>query len=164
MKKVVVYSRGQVMDMSPSDKYCLISIWSKSPLNTRDYKDDDINMDGWMDVIKMEFDDVTYQQPKMKFTLFDHKFAGVLLDFIEKNDGEFAKFIVHCDAGISRSTAVAAFLKDAYDYDVYYKGHGHSDQFRNVIVYTELRREWMRRNGTSYEETAPDVSSPYARK
>jgi len=74
--------------------------------------------------------------------LFDEEMAEKTVAFIEKYKG--LNFVVHCDAGISRSVAVATFMKDVYEYDRELFEIG-SDRFRNIHVMNLLRRAWYKR-------------------
>jgi predicted protein tyrosine phosphatase len=104
---------------------------------TSQYGKEDVPMEGWNDVIKLEFDDIVSFSPKMKLTPFDTKMANELLSFIKAHEGE--EFVVHCDAGMSRSVAVGCFLRDDMDYDMELYSIG-TDKYRNVIIMNALRR------------------------
>lgn len=151
-KYVDVHNRFHAGLLEPCDSTCFISIWSLSALAKAQYMDEDLpNLDGdWKATLKIEFDDVTEPKFGMELTLFDEEMANRVLDFIEEHDGR--PFVIHCDAGISRSVAVASFMRDAYEYEPTFHEIG-SDQFRNVLVYNQLRRAWMARN--------PDASLGY---
>jgi protein-tyrosine phosphatase len=103
-------------------------------------------MKGWHDSMKVEFDDVTHTLPVQGMTVvpFDESMGVTVLDFIEKNNGN--PFIIHCDAGMSRSVAVACFMELCYNYSPVYHTINH-DGMRNILVLNILRREWMKRNG-----------------
>ncbi len=135
--KVQVYSRQHMREIEPNAYKCLVSIWSEIALATQSYQDDDIPLKGWWDALKLEFDDVVDPIVGMDVTIFDERMAKELLAFIDKNKGR--DFVIHCDAGISRSVAVASFMKDAYEYDMELFEIG-SDQFRNIRIVNLLRR------------------------
>ena len=80
------------------------------------------------------FDDAT--QGIEPFTkLFKESQARQIIDFVaDKTD-----LLVHCDAGMSRSVAVGAFLRDCYGADLTLV-NASSDRFYNVLVYTTLKR------------------------
>lgn len=137
--KVQVYSRKHMKEIEHSEYDCLISIWSTIALATQSYSDDDVPMDGWKDVLRLDFDDVVETKLGMSLTMFDEEMAKKVIAFIEKNKG--SNFVIHCDAGLSRSVGVASFMKDVYTYDMELFEIG-SDQFRNIHVVNLLRRAW----------------------
>lgn len=139
MKKVEVFNRMDVSKMPPDAGACLVSIWSAILVARNKY--DPMSLDGWKDVLRLDFDDVTEKHEHT--TMFTEEQADKLLDFIIANDG--SPFVVHCDAGVSRSVAVGSFMRDAFDYKPRFYQTG-SDQFRNIHVYNLLRRAWMKRN------------------
>lgn len=140
--KVQVYNRKHMKEIEQNVDICLISIWGKIALATQNYSENDVPMDNWRDVLKLEFDDAVEPVLGMELTLFDEEMAEKTVAFIEKYKG--LNFVVHCDAGISRSVAVATFMKDVYEYDRELFEIG-SDQFRNIHVMNLLRRAWYKR-------------------
>ena len=148
---VDVLSRRKVSAMEPRDDTCLVSIWSLVALATGFYEEAPINFEGWKDTIRLDFDDVTLRDnvpilnPLMRVdddhsfvtVPFDSTHARPLLDFIERHKG--SPFIVHCDAGISRSVAVGTFMAAFHGYDVKFH-QTNSDEYRNIHVFNVLRR------------------------
>lgn len=147
-----VFSRKEVSSVvAPDADACLISIWSTIALATEWYAELPIGFDGWKDSIKLEFDDVVNLSDRrygFDSLRFSGEMAESLLDFIEKHKG--SNFVIHCDAGISRSVAVGAFLRDFYDYEARFYVTKH-DEHRNMWVYNLLRRTWMKKNGSEIE-------------
>ena len=137
LKLIRVYNRTQMKSVKPEDSVNLISIWSLNFMARSQYGKEDVPMDGWKDVMKLEFDDVVSFTPQPKLVPFDAKMADELLSFMESHMGE--EFVVHCDAGMSRSVAVACFLRDHYDYDVEIYSID-TDKYRNVTIMNMLRR------------------------
>lgn len=154
--QVDVFNRRTVSAMEPQADTCLISIWSLIALGTHFYDEAPLNLEGWKDVLRLEFDDVTLNEQKVMIlnplmrgdtdsfetTPFSEEHAGQVLDFIDKHHGE--PFIVHCDAGISRSAAVASFMEIYHGYDAKYHQTG-DDRHRNIHVFNLLRRALMAR-------------------
>lgn len=105
-------------------------------------------LEEWKDILRVDFDDITqmeisdherYGEGELHYVLMDYSHAELIKNFIEKHRGE--EFVIHCDAGISRSTAVASFMETYYDYDVeYYETGDQRDQFKNIHVYSLLKR------------------------
>lgn len=143
--KVEVYSREHVRQLDPRPDTCLISIWSLIALAACEYKDVDVPMDGWYASLRLNFDDVTHTLPigGMIVVPFDEAMGSQVLDFIEGNLER--NFVIHCDAGMSRSVAVASVMAMLYGYDPVYHETGH-DGMRNILVVNTLRREWINRH------------------
>jgi predicted protein tyrosine phosphatase len=72
--------------------------------------------------------------------------ANEIVEFIEKNQNKV--FHIHCHAGISRSSAVAYFIRDYYEFvnkelfDRRYTGK----KFPNQKVFSELKRAFERKH------------------
>jgi len=149
--KVDVLNRRTVSAMVPLADTCLVSIWSEIMLASQHYDDMPITFDGWKASLRLDFDDVTLNDQKVlimnpmmrhdssgfETTPFSEEHANALLDFIDVNDG--SPFVIHCDAGISRSAAMASFMEMAYGYDATYHQTG-DDKHRNIHVFNLLRR------------------------
>jgi len=94
------------------------------------------NPDAYVDILEMEFDDIdnigkeTVEEILEKgFTVFTPKHAALIVDFFEKY--EAYPLVTHCQAGLSRSPAVAVAFS-------YYK--------RDVAGYTSLKVEYAAAN------------------
>ena len=133
--KVDVYNREQACKLIPDANKCFISIWT--PLgdwsSELDYNDSPIKT-GWADTLKLTFHDVTYMGHK-DWVLFNHDMARKIVMFIQKNINK--NFVVHCDAGISRSVAVGCYLRDQYGYELKLNAWP-TDEHRNNLVYGTL--------------------------
>ena len=137
MKQIIVTNRKTALSMADMIEYVdwnLISI--ESPNQT--YKDDPANYYQG-DILKLKFHDLTkeYAVLEKQPVLMDENQAKQIIDFIQKNAGQ--NFIIHCCAGVSRSVAVASFMRDFMGYNVKYT-EVHDDQFRNVHVYNMLKK------------------------
>ncbi len=62
-------------------------------------------------VLNLNFDDTTYDLPEAGIYSLSEEQAKLIVDFYEKNIN-VDNFIVHCEAGISRSAAVAVCFLD----------------------------------------------------
>ena len=62
-------------------------------------------------VLNLDFDDVEYDVPEMGIVAITPRQAKLIVDFFEKHI-DAKNFIVHCEAGISRSAAVATCFMD----------------------------------------------------
>lgn len=112
--------------------------------------------DNHPNVLNLEFDDL----PTDEYWWYGHKFEGMtmqqasdVVDFVDKlvaeaklmGDDFKRNFYIHCKAGISRSMAIGAFLRDFYpDYFTaeYKLGEGY-----NHDVYAKLSRVWHIKHG-----------------
>lgn len=78
-----------------------------------------------------------------EYPVFAVSHARKILKFFEKYRGEVNALLIHCDAGISRSPAVAAALTKIM-------GHDDSEYFKKYIpnrrVYSLILSEFYRRN------------------
>lgn len=71
---------------------------------------------GWEHVLHLRFYDIDKDQGPWK-TISIHQ-VEMLVRWIEELQGEVDGVLVHCEAGISRSAAVAKFISDAYGADL----------------------------------------------
>ncbi len=108
-----------------------------------------------MDHIQLAFVDVNSeklarieQNPRMMETknkewfLFDKSHANTILDFVKKNKNEIDLLFVHCEAGISRSPAVAAAISRIYFNDdaEWFKMYKPNDLVYKIILETAKER------------------------
>jgi predicted protein tyrosine phosphatase len=85
--------------------------------------------EGWAAVLRLEFDDVAPPFPVLirdgnhhrDIAPFDASMAAQVLEFVGAVPQDVNRVIVHCNAGISRSAAVARFLADYYGYRLHDK-------------------------------------------
>lgn len=131
--RITVYSRRIASTLPPDPSKVLISIYSPG----RDYWNT-VNLIGWKDVLELGFHDVG--NPKLNgvpnLISFNEVIAEQLHSFIVKHYG--SNFVVHCDAGVSRSVAVAAYMRDYLGYNAYFRGDAKDDSHKNVIVYNTM--------------------------
>ena len=134
MRKVRVYSRPQFCKLTPDKDVCVISIWTPE-VDAIEYDKFPItNYDGWKDALKITFNDVTYQGlPHWK--LFNHDLAKQIVAFVYKYPS--SDFVIHCDAGMSRSVAVGCYLRDMIGYELELNSWP-TDEMRNSLVYGTL--------------------------
>jgi predicted protein tyrosine phosphatase len=162
-KKVFVLSRMEFegnmrtnnIDEDNVEKYkdlALISI-TDNPKNHYFKKDHE-------NVLNMDFDDVgdkAYDSraeiekqlgTKLEETyrIFHEKDAKKIVDFIEKNEGK--TFIIHCEAGISRSGAVGQYMRDFYEWvdKEDFDNRVEKKIFPNMLVLRLLKKEYYAKN------------------
>jgi len=111
MRTIDVYNRKQFGLLAPDPDVCVISCqtppttWGEGTLSEIP--------NGWGDTLVLEFHDVL-QQSSPEMVVFDAKMADRVVDFVEKGG---RRFVVHCDAGQSRSVAIGLWLSQYHDYD-----------------------------------------------
>jgi predicted protein tyrosine phosphatase len=88
----------------PVDNWAMISI--RCPGDTVKLQE------GWKNLLVLEFDDVDFQFDN--YVVFSDEQAGEVIEFLDNLDKDIKGIIVHCLAGISRSSAVALFIRDYY--------------------------------------------------
>jgi len=152
--QAIVFDRKTACSLTPAQDFAFISLTTPN----RNYWNT-INNVGWKDFLQLAFHDIVdpvnndllYIDPNTleipELVLFNEIMAEQLYNFIMKNKP--SKFVIHCDAGISRSTAVGAHLRDFHQYDVEFKGKVPDDRNKNILVYNLLRRHYMK----GYNET-----------
>lgn len=98
---------------------------------------------GWGALLRLEFDDIT---PSIKhkfghYTLMTEEQAREILDWLEVNLPNLDTIYVHCEAGISRSAAVAKFIGETYSLPFSFS----EVRFANDHVHRLLTQEWILR-------------------
>lgn len=90
---------------------------------------------GWLDVLRLEFDDIVeYEEP---YKLFSEGQARQITEFVMRCNAEDAEgLVVHCNAGVSRSAAVAKWISEKYGL-----GFPHAYDKYNRYVYRLLKEE-----------------------
>ena len=76
--------------------------------------------DTWKDILRLEFNDVDpahISKDETRYRLFNTNDAIEILKFLKKHQADTVDVIVHCEAGISRSAAVAKFIAHVYNLD-----------------------------------------------
>lgn len=111
MKKIIVLSKSKAKEFYCDEPWICISIdnYDEHPK---------INATKRMGLLKMSFGDILDQEEASPFgKLFDENDANKILDFVEKfwEQEDVTTIMVHCLAGISRSSAVAAAINKCYN-------------------------------------------------
>lgn len=88
------------------------------------YRHPQLNSEAWLDILPVEFHDVdpagksgmTKTEPEgFTYHYFDEQHARDIFAFLRKHENtDVDTVIVHCDAGISRSAAIAKFIAGVY--------------------------------------------------
>lgn len=137
MRTIDVYNREQFRMLTPEPDVHVISCqtpqttWGEGTLSEIPT--------GWGHSLVLEFHDVI-QKSSPEMVVFDAKMADRVVDFIEKAG---RRFVIHCDAGQSRSVAIGLWLSQYHDYDEETPMCLHAAQHAgsyNSTVLRELRR------------------------
>lgn len=85
-------------------------------LFTNDMKEELLKVSEVKDILNLNFGDYTSDDKDTENeTLFSEKQAKDIVEFVDKYKDEVDLFVVHCDAGMSRSGAVGTFLQRYLD-------------------------------------------------
>lgn len=129
MPVVTVKSRTQIIESFPDEQICLISI------SNPDYEySHSVPTAGWNDVLEIQFDDI--ERSWMGWIPITATQARDIYEFIIRNLGK--DFVVHCDAGVSRSMAVGCFIHDFFNYGLDLQSYD-TTEYRNKLVYSLLK-------------------------
>lgn len=93
--------------------------------------------EGWQAVLRVEFDDIV--QPEEPYKIFDERLARQIIEFVMRcNADNLEGLLVHCGAGVSRSSAVAKWVAEKYRL-------GFPDGYEkyNKLVYQILKEEYQ---------------------
>lgn len=98
-------------------------------------------------VLNLDFDDVLFTDEEAGIFALNDEQAKILVDFFEEHK-DVQNFIVHCEAGISRSAAVAVCFVDFLHMNgkkdiTLHKNYAFSP---NTLVERLLHREFVNRN------------------
>lgn len=77
---------------------------------------------------------------------FDEDMAEALQHFITKHLG--FDFVVHCDAGISRSVAVGVYLRDVHERELHLHATPNPSMANGLILRTLMRKHWENHLGS----------------
>jgi len=142
--KVDVYSRRQAVALDPVAGTVIISI--SSPADRAPLKK------GWEDILRLEFHDVTIDPDEARTRGIDSIQGKPIVWFSEDHvkaveffvhQHKDKNFVVHCDAGVSRSVAVGLFLREIF-VEVELNTHAiNTTRAYNSLVHRMLlRRRW----------------------
>lgn len=87
---------------------------------------------GWHSILRLEFHDIERWEEEYKdkpgFIHFSEQDANRIIDFVGGLPDDLAGILIHCRAGISRSTAVAKWICETHGmpFPKLYSAHNHS--------------------------------------
>jgi predicted protein tyrosine phosphatase len=134
--KIDVYSKYHAAEIDPTPGTVVISIGSPDEEYTL--------KPGWDDILRIEFDDVVRIPTGLRghnIIAFCDAHAETIHAYIEKHSDK--DFLIHCSAGLSRSVAVGAFMREVFDADL--KLHEvETDGYGNARVRSGLMRKYWK--------------------
>jgi len=144
--KVDVYNRGQAEDLEPVEGTVMISI--SAPGDQASLKE------GWEDILRLEFHDVVEIPDDIPdVEPFDTGHVDAIHEFVEKHIEAGKDFVIHCDAGVSRSVAVGVFMEDVHGADLELHAIHTTDAANSRVKRGLMKKYWMERlwesDGTS---------------
>lgn len=98
-KKIIYLSRLMFWSTTPRSHVAVISV--------SDPGDIPRNLDGWGAVLKLQFCDLS--QDLSGYRVFEKQDAIAVIDFLQQAAKTCETLVVHCEAGVSRSGAIAYY-------------------------------------------------------
>lgn len=131
--KIQFVSQAVAERITPTENMAIISV--TSPREWASLKS------GWKDTLRLQFDDIdrvhTNIQLLVGTNLFLEHQAEEIIDFLDKNK-DVDELIVHCMAGISRSSAIAKFAAEKFNCNDFLHRYEKYDLY-NKHVYRTLK-------------------------
>jgi len=106
--KFWIMSKHEAGEFSSYDKYAIIGVVSHYDAQPRLQK-------GYVDALQLKFYDVDFETEL--FPAITTEDAVKIIEFVEKNKNRVEFFVVHCNAGVSRSSGITAALSLIYNGD-----------------------------------------------
>lgn len=135
MPSVAFYPRAVAQRLVPDDQGVIISIHDAGQMPA------DLHPD-WNDVLRLSFHDIDVAEDG--FELFDASMAQEVMDFATRH-ADKPCITVHCNMGVSRSAAIALFLSEWQNRDLYQQGRrclNIPDSY-NRTVHRVLTNTWL---------------------
>jgi predicted protein tyrosine phosphatase len=142
--RVDVYSRAQAEALTPEVNQVIISI-------TVPGKPAAIRMvNEWAGILRLEFHDfathvgatLTGEPDGDPIVYFDEAMAERVSAFVEEHARNGRDFVVHCDAGVSRSVAVGLYLRDVYGAELTTHAIHTTAAANSLVLRTLMRKHW----------------------
>jgi hypothetical protein len=147
MKDFIVRSKFYAPGFVPGIPWAGISITT--------YKDEwpTLNATQRMGLLQLAFADLEFPKSGYEHMLFNHEEADKILDFVADMYDKVEVFLVHCEAGVSRSPAVAAALTKIYggDDSFYFDNY-----CPNMLVYNRLLKRAEERKNAEFVSELSD--------
>jgi predicted protein tyrosine phosphatase len=130
---VWVYSRAAIERVPPHDvPHVVISITS-TPSDVAAIP----ASPSLLGILRLSFADIEEPEPDADLVLFDAEHARAIHGFVTKHRASVERIVVHCDAGVSRSPAVAAAITRALggdDADFFVRYRPNRRVYRGVLA------------------------------
>ena len=141
MTKFFVTNRREVNDFSGDPgKFVVVSITDPGSRNA-----DIVSRPGLQSVLRLKFDDIECDRGPNYKTISKTQ-AKSIVRYISDNHPDVDMIVVHCEAGISRSAAVAAVMSELLEgHDSFSEvrdNFGDLLYFPNKLVMSRLREAW----------------------
>ncbi|RLB62473.1 MAG: hypothetical protein DRH08_12410 [Deltaproteobacteria bacterium] len=138
--RVDVFNRGHAESAPPAPNTAVISISNPGlPATLKD---------GWEAVLRLEFHDVVRIPVGMpECEPFHDGHVVEIHDFVEENLDK--DFLVHCDAGMSRSVAVGVFLQDVHGYTLHLHDAPDDSAANSRVKRGLVRKFWSKQFASS---------------
>lgn len=150
---IIVKNKGSARNFTPSED---CKSWAAISVSSKPDAWPDLNQDKLVDWLKLSFDDIDYFVGE-NYVLFDETYADKILNFVEKNK-HVDTLLVHCEAGISRSPAIAAAISKIYL--GYKEDQIYFDKYSpNMLVYNVLLNVAFNRGLFAYDKNEPEMNS-----
>ena len=131
MKYIVVRSKEKAKSFESLNNWAAISVSSKPdefPV---------LNTIKRMGLLQLCFDDIQFDHKiPMGLKLFDKKLAYDIIEFVDMHKDNIETLLIHCEAGLSRSPAIAAAI--AYKYKIGSPEYYFEKYMPNTLVYKTL--------------------------
>jgi len=116
LKSVNCMNRWTAIDLRPRPDAAMISMLDESGYS-------DFNLPGWQHILYLKFRDLhqkSAETTRLGYKYFDRELAKQIVDFVDrlhKSPDEF-HLLTHCEAGVSRSSAVAYWAAKTYNLEL----------------------------------------------
>lgn len=131
MKNIVVMSREKAKKFKCEDNWAAISVSSKSDMFP------ELDASKRQGLLQLCFDDISFPHTIPKgLKLFNLELAREVVDFVNLHENNIETLLVHCEAGLSRSPAIAAAISEIFEIgsaEFYFEKY-----MPNILVYKIL--------------------------
>jgi len=148
-KTFEVRSRGYAQEFKSDKPWAAISVTTEPPWP-------DLLEENRVGLLQLEFMDAEFIRPTSKWSnglsIFNEDHAMQILEFVSDMWDKAEVFMAHCDAGQSRSPAIAAAIENIY-YGSGADQHWFNTKTPNMLVYRKILDVEHEKNSDSPEES-----------